>query len=79
MITIFKKIWELWKNFAHALGVVNTFLLLALTYLLLIGPVGLAFRLAGRDPLHKRDFWKGPRWVQKEAESGALETYTHPF
>ena len=74
-----KKIWNLWKTFAHALGVVNTFLLLALTYLLLIGPVGLVLRIAGRDMLRKKDFQKGPRWVEKATQDDTMEAYTHPF
>ncbi|NOY78451.1 MAG: hypothetical protein GXO76_11345 [Calditrichaeota bacterium] len=76
---MFKKLWILWKAFAHALGVVNTFLLLTLTYLLLIGPVGLVLRLFGRDVLHKSDFRKGPHWAEKAAENDSVETYTHPF
>jgi len=74
-----KKIWQLWKVFAHTLGVVNTFLLLTLTYVLLIGPVGLVLRLADRDVLHKKWFRKGARWVTKSDESETIETYTHPF
>ncbi|NIA10633.1 MAG: hypothetical protein GWP10_13125 [Nitrospiraceae bacterium] len=74
-----KKIWQLWKAFAHALGVVNTFVLLTLTYLLLIGPVGLVLRLIRRDVLNKKWFRKGAHWVAKSGESEAIETYTHPF
>ncbi len=75
-----KKLWFYWKSFAHALGVVNTFLLLTVTYVLLIGPVSLGLRVLGRDVLHKRAFRKGTRWIEKkEEDTDSLETYTHPF
>jgi hypothetical protein len=52
-----------WTRFFQGLGTVWTAVILALVYLLSVGPVGLAMRLIGRDPLDRRlrpepSFWR---------------------
>ena len=74
-----RKIWQLWKNLARILGVVNTFLLLTLTYVFLFGPAAVVVRVVSRDRLRKRAFAQGPFWVQKPPQDDAPETYMHPF
>ena len=43
-----------WMKFAHALGIVMTFILLTVTYLVVITPIGLAMRAFGKDPLNRK-------------------------
>jgi hypothetical protein len=52
-----------WMWVGHGLGWVNTRLLLAAVYFLLMTPLGLLMRLVGRDPLDRRmgdrtSYWK---------------------
>lgn len=46
---ILRKLWDLWKAFGHALGQVQTAILLGIIYHIAIGPISLVCRLAGRD------------------------------
>jgi hypothetical protein len=43
-----------WTRFFQGIGVVWTAILLAIVYVVSVGPVGLALRLLGRDPLDRR-------------------------
>ncbi len=57
------KLYRAWTAFFAAIGAAWTAVLLALVYLLSVGPVGLAQRLAGKDPLDRRlapeaSFWR---------------------
>jgi membrane-associated protease RseP (regulator of RpoE activity) len=52
-----------WTRFFQGLGAVWTAVILAIVYVLSVGPVGLVMRLAGRDPLDRRlrpepSFWR---------------------
>jgi hypothetical protein len=52
-----------WTRFFQGIGVVWTAVLLALVYVVSVGPVGLVMRLTGRDPLDRRlapepTFWR---------------------
>ncbi len=51
---------RLWWRFATALGWVNSRILLSLFFFLVLTPIGLVFRLTGRDPLSQRA--KGTTW-----------------
>jgi hypothetical protein len=51
-----------WRRIGHALGWVNTRILLSLFFFLVLMPVGLILRLTGQDPLDSRGHgstWKG--------------------
>ncbi len=50
-----------WWTFAHALGWLNTRLLLTIFFMLVLAPVGVAFRLFGRDLLDLRG--SGSSWL----------------
>lgn len=50
-----------WWTLAHGLGWVNTRLLLTIFFVLVLVPVGVAFRLFGRDLLDRRG--KGSSWT----------------
>jgi hypothetical protein len=52
-----------WSAFFQGIGKVWTAVLLAIVYLLSVGPIGLVMRLFGRDPLDRRllpepSFWR---------------------
>jgi hypothetical protein len=44
----------IWWKFVRALGYVNTRVVLTLLFALVLTPIGLAFRLVGKDPLGQR-------------------------
>jgi hypothetical protein len=51
---------------AFPIGYVVGFLALALVYYLLVTPIGLVFRLMGRDPMHRRFDRSAPTyWIQR--------------
>ena len=45
---------RVWMAFAHVLGVVMTYVLLTVTFFLVITPMGLFLRLIGKDLLNKK-------------------------
>ena len=52
-----------WTRFFQGIGMVWTAVLLALVYVVSVGPIGVVMRLAGRDPLDRRlapepTFWR---------------------
>ena len=52
-----------WTRFFEGLGTVWTAVILAIVYIVSVGPIGLVMRLAGRDPLDRRlasepTFWR---------------------
>jgi hypothetical protein len=48
-----RRVWEHWKQVAHAVGVVQTRFVMLVVYAVVVVPTGLLMRL-GRDPLHLR-------------------------
>ncbi len=44
----------LWMKIAHVIGIMMTYVLLTLTYYIVITPVGLIMRLVGNDPLKRK-------------------------
>jgi hypothetical protein len=59
-------ILKVWLPLGHQLGRINTFILLALVYLLLITPVALLFRLLHRDLLKRRRTAAQSDWVIRD-------------
>jgi Saxitoxin biosynthesis operon protein SxtJ len=52
-----------WTGFFQGIGSVWTAVLLSIVYLLSVGPIGIAMRLLGKDPLdrglaHEPSFWR---------------------
>jgi len=56
MKTLFKKIWESWKRFAHRVGRAQTVILITIFYFLIMVPLGALFKLLGWDPLKEKSF-----------------------
>ena len=51
---IFRRIYDRWRRAAHAVGVVQTRVIMMLVYVTVVVPTGLLMRLS-RDPLHLRE------------------------
>jgi hypothetical protein len=49
----FRRVWDHWRQAAHALGVVQTRFLMLIIYALVVVPTGILMRMF-RDPLHLR-------------------------
>jgi hypothetical protein len=47
-------VYAMWSRFGGALGWFNTRLILTLLYMIWVVPMGIAMKLIGRDPLHRR-------------------------
>ena len=62
----------LWMKIAHALGSVMTYILLTLTFYLMITPIGLVMKIIGKDPLNRK-FDKDTQtyWVKRELNGPA--------
>ena len=59
---------QAWQRLAHLLGLVNTGLLLALVFFLVITPVALLFRLRGRDALRLKRIRASSYWLEQKKE-----------
>lgn len=72
-------IWRGWKAFAHGLGVVNTHILLTVTYFVILAIVSLIARLFGADLLGKRLKSKASYWHRREPVDISLDACKHQF
>jgi hypothetical protein len=68
---------ERWKKAAHAIGVVQTRILMLGVYVTLVLPTGLVMRLF-EDPLHLRPPGDG-NWVPTRREKPTIETARRQF
>ena len=68
----------LWWRFSRALGHINARILLTLCYALILTPVGLVWRLTGKDPLARsRQNWPG--WSPYPARYRDPQHYSRMF
>ncbi len=64
---ILKPVFYAWMTLALALGFVMTRVLLTIFFFLVLTPVGLVFKLIGRDALHRKlDPRAESYWIKKE-------------
>ncbi len=63
---LFRTLYGIWMKFAHALGWVNTRIILTIVYFLAITPVALFFRIAGKDPMQRSFEDVGSYWMKRE-------------
>lgn len=75
----FKTLYKAWMKFAHALGWVNTRIILSIVYFLIFTPLALIFRLIGKDPMERRFDEAGSYWVKREAKEFRPEDYRRQF
>jgi hypothetical protein len=73
-------VYARWTAFFRAVGALWTAVILSVVYLLSVGPVSLAMRLLGKDPL-ERSVGKEPScWRRHEANPlGPLAAVRHQF
>ena len=79
MKKFFGLLWKGWKKFAHVLGIVNTRILLTLTYFIILFLVALFPRLFGRDLLDRRMKPKKSYYHDREQETVTLEMCKRQF
>lgn len=75
----FKKIYRAWMKFAHALGWVNTRIILTLVYILMITPLSFIFKLLGKDPMKRKLGAEDSYWIQRESKAFDRERYRRQF
>ena len=69
--------WAHWKKIAHAVGVVQTRVLMVVFYFIAVLPIGLIMRLAG-DPLHlKRP--TGSNWTPHRHQQPSVDNARQQF
>ncbi len=73
---ILRQLWAGWKRFAHALGVVNRWVLLTIFYFVAVNIVNLCLRLFRIDLLDRRLVSMPTYWRRKDLRHGS---YHHQF
>jgi len=68
-----------WMRFAHALGYVNSRIILSLTFYGMMTPVGLISRLVGRNPLQRRGAKKETYWIPRKHPRQPREQFERLF
>jgi hypothetical protein len=68
-----------WMRLAHALGWVNSRILLALLFYLVMTPMGLIQRLAGRDALRRRGQGASSYWIPRSSPKQSKEQFERLF
>ena len=68
-----------WMAFAHALGFVNTMVLLTLAYLIIIGPIAIVLWFARRDFLERKLHRGSSYWREHELTQNTIETAQRQF
>lgn len=74
-----KYIYKIWMKFAHALGWVNTRIILTLVYFLIFTPLALFFKLIGKDPMGRQIEAVDSYWIKREAKIFKPEDYRRQF
>lgn len=73
-VRLHRRLLDGWGAIVARFGFVQTLVILALFYALLLGPVGLGMRLARRDLLHKRGLRsEGTAWSDADSAKPDLE------
>jgi hypothetical protein len=69
--------WAHWKKIAHAVGVVQTRVLMVIFYFIAVLPIGLVMRLAG-DPLHLKRPARG-NWTPHRHQEPSVDRARQQF
>ena len=65
--TALKPIHTIWMKFAFVLGWVNTRIIITLIFFLVVTPIGLIMRAAGKDPMNRKpDPQANTYWIEHE-------------
>ena len=68
-----------WMVFARALAFVNTRVILTLFFLLVIGPIAIILKLAGKDFLQRKIDSSSTFWKPRERAEHTLENAARQF
>jgi len=79
MKKFFSLIWRGWKAFAHALGIVNTKILLTLTYFIVVAIAAIIGWIARADLLDRRMKPQASYWRERHPVHDTLETCRRQF
>ena len=72
-------LYRWWMAFARAIAFVNTRLILTIVYVIIIGPIALIVRIAGRDFLDRTMGRAESYWKQREHSDHTLENASRQF
>jgi len=75
---ILKPIYILWMKFSILLGWVNTRILLAIVFYVIVMPTGMLMRLFGKDPLNRKLDHRVPSYYIKSKQP-SIENLEKPF
>lgn len=79
MIRFLKLLWRGWQKFAHVLGIVNTHILLSVTYFIIIALVSIPSRIFGADFLDRRMKKKPTYWSDREPVEVSVDACRRQF
>jgi len=74
----FRRVWEHWKQSAHAIGVVQTRFLMLVIYVAVVVPTGVLMRMS-RDPLHLREPKDGNNWTPVRPHESGVDAARRQF
>ena len=73
-------VYKVFLKIAHAIGWVNTRVILVLVYYVLMTPIGLIMRMLGKDLLHKKiDKNVKSYWIKRECVLATVESLEKQF
>jgi hypothetical protein len=72
-----RRVWDHWKQVAHAIGIVQTRFIMLVIYATVVVPTGLLMRLS-RDPLHLRHPDRG-NWTPTAQHERSVEAARRQF
>jgi len=78
-MAVIRKLWGLWKAFAHRLGLIQTAIVLSLIYHAGLGPLGLLGRLSRRDLLELEPTPGSSHWKTLPETTRTLERARKQF
>ena len=73
------KFHGLWMRLAHALGYVNSRILLSAIYFVVMTPYGLVLRVLGRDTMNRRRSKRPSYWIPKSKTRQSREQFERLF
>lgn len=79
MKRVLSLLWQGWKKFAHVLGIVNTRILLTLTYFLIVAIVSIITRVFRVNLLDRGKATKTNHWHEREPLDDSLDACRHQF
>ena len=79
MKKFFSLLWRGWKKFAHVLGIVQTRILLTVSYFVIIAGASVLTRILGKDLLDRRLNKKPTFYHDHEPVQPTLETCRRQF